>query len=129
MWSDDTPPDLYDRAPPAEPDSRRGSAGWTTGVVLINLATNDSAGGIPDEAGGTDAYKQLLARIRRNHPKAAIDRAIDTMTGDWPVGNKPLTILHGYFARVVAGLHEAGDTTYPVLADQYVRTLGKDLQW
>jgi photosystem II stability/assembly factor-like uncharacterized protein len=153
MWPDNTIPELYDRALPNEANSQWNFAQQVPNAVLINLATNDFAGGIPDEAGWTGAYKAFIARVRRNYPQAHIYCAIGPMMGDWGNG-KPLTTLRNYLSKTVNDVRAAGDAkvhlidfgtqdaqngfgadwhpnikTNQLMAAQLVQTLRKDLKW
>jgi photosystem II stability/assembly factor-like uncharacterized protein/lysophospholipase L1-like esterase len=153
MWPDNTIPELYERILPNEADSRWDFTRQIPDVVLINLATNDFGGGIPDEAGWTGAYKSFIARVRRNYPQAHIYCAIGPMMGDWGEG-KPLTTLRKYLSKVVSDARAASDAkvhlidfgtqdaqngfgadwhpnikTNQLMAAQLVQTLRKDLKW
>lgn len=153
MWPDNTIPELYDRILPAQADSSWDFAKWTPNVVVINLATNDFGKGIPDEAGWTGAYKAFIARVRKNYPQTEIYCAVGPMMGDWGAG-KPLTVLRGYLAKVVADVQAGGDAkvrvidfgtqdakngfganwhpnvkTQKIMADQLAKALKQDLGW
>jgi lysophospholipase L1-like esterase len=124
-------------------------------VVIINLGTNDFARTNPEEEGWVNAYKEFIARIRKNYPDARIYCAIGTMMSDgWPPEQKALTTIRAYIARVVSDLNGAGDSkvqvidfgtqkpdnglgadwhpsvkTHQVMAEQLTAALKKDLGW
>jgi photosystem II stability/assembly factor-like uncharacterized protein len=153
LWPNNTLPELYDRSLPTDEGSSWDYSQSVPDVVLINLATNDFAGGIPNETGWTNAYKTFIARVRKNYPQAAIYCAIGPMMGDWGK-DKPLTTLRAYLAKTVADVHAMGDTnvriidfgtqdaangfgadwhpnikTHRFMAAQWVQTLRKDMKW
>ena len=152
IWPDNTLPELYDLALPTDKSSV-GNFKTKPDAVLINLATNDFAGGIPDETGWTKGYKEFVMRVRRNYPDAQIYCAIGTMMGDWDAG-KSLTTLRRYLAKIVADVKAGGDEkikiidfgtqdgnngfgadwhpnlkTHRLMADQLRETLRRDLGW
>ena len=151
MWPDNTLPELYDYILPVD---KSGVWNFATqpNAVVINLATNDFAGGVPgDEADWTAAYGAFIARVRVHYPRALIYCAIGPMmTDDWPDG-KPLSTLRAWLARVVQNQNDArvrvldfgvqdgnlgfGADWHPNIpnhrrmADQLVQTLRDDLGW
>jgi lysophospholipase L1-like esterase len=153
MWPDNTLPEIYDRALPLDAGSTWDFSKWQPDVVLINLATNDFGKGPPDEKGWTGAYKEFIARVRKNYPQAHIYCAIGTMMGDWGE-HKSLTILRGYIDSIVKDVQAGGEDkihvidfgtqdaknglgadwhpsvkTHEVMAKQLEATLRRDLKW
>ena len=154
MWPKNTIPELYDRTLPQDKASVWDFAKWTPDVVVINLATNDFAGGPPDEAGWTQGYEAFISRVRKHYPHAEIYCAVGPMMGDWGKG-KPLTTVRLYLARIIADEQAAGDTkvhfiefpgqdiakngvgadwhptvkTHEAMAQQLTAVIRKDLHW
>ena len=101
-------PARYSRTLPDDPASTWSFAP-APDVVVVNLGTNDFAGGDPG-APFVDAYTDFAAAIRGRYPSAWILIASSPMIGDsWPEGAMHRTIANGYLADVVARRREAGD--------------------
>ena len=155
MWPDNTIPEVYDRALPADNASTWDFSTWTPDAVVINLATNEFGKGNPDEKGWTDAYKAFITRVRKNYPKAMIYCASGSMMSDsWPPAQKSLTTLHRYLNSIIDDLKKSGDSnvrfiafdpqdqknglgsdwhpsvkTHELMAAKLVDALKKDLGW
>ena len=153
MWPDNTLPEFYDRALPQDAASTWGFEAKPQAVV-INLATNDFAAGIPQEAGWKAGYAAFIARVRAKYPQAQIYCAIGPMMGDWGPGDKPLSTLRAWMASIVRAENERGDShvkvldfgsqdaangfgadwhpsikTHQLMAQQLIQTLRADLKW
>jgi len=155
LWPRNMLPDLYDRILPDRADSHWDFASWTPDVVLVNLGTNDFAGGNPEEEGWVGAYHAFIARIRKNAPHAYIYCALGPMMNDtWSPSKTALTTARRYVNRVVTETRAAGDTrvsfiefpmqtgangfggdwhpnikTHRLMADKLIQTLEADLKW
>lgn len=153
MWPDNTMPEIYDRTLADDPALKWDFTAWTPDAVVINLGTNDFAGGYPEEGPWIGAYRKFIARVRGNHPKAVIYCATGPMLGDGPVA-KPRSKLLDYVQKIVAAENAAGDAnvraldfgqqspanglgadwhpgskTQQLMAARLVETLRKDLGW
>ena len=151
---DNTLPELYGRSLPQKAESTWDFSKWTPDVVVINLATNDFNGTIPDESAWTTAYEAFIGRVLKNYPQAEIYCCLGPMMGDWGKG-KPLTVLRGYVAKIVADVQQSGDPrihalefetqnigkngvgsdwhpsvkTHEAMAAQLTDAIRKDLRW
>jgi lysophospholipase L1-like esterase len=74
--------------------------GWTPQVVVVNLGTNDFAGGDPGQA-YVDAYVSFVAAIRAHYPDAWILIAHSPM-----IDGKNRAVLRGHLDAVVASSGE-----------------------
>ena len=102
MWPDNTMPEIYDYI---FPSTKSGS--WSPdstakpGAVVINLATNDFGGGIPDEKGWKGGYSAFVKKVRKNYPSAYIYLVTGSMMSDsWPVGAKHLSTLKSWLDSI-----------------------------
>ncbi len=109
MWPDNTIPEIYDYIFPSKktgawsPDSSP-----KPGAVVINLATNDFGGGIPDEMGWKGGYMAFVKKVRKNYPSAYIYLVTGSMMSDsWPVGKKHLTTLKTWLDSIQADMKDA----------------------
>ncbi len=110
MWPKNTMGEVYDKTLPLDPGSRWDFARWTPDVVVVNLSTNDWAGGTPDRAGWTAGYEAFLARVRGNYPRAAIYCATSPM-----MGGDPAAVAKSYLTQIVADENTAGDKNVKLL--------------
>jgi len=110
MWPKNTMGEVYDKTLPLDPGSRWDFARWTPDVVVVNLSTNDWAGGTPDRAGWAAGYEAFLARVRGNYPRAAIYCATSPM-----MGGDPAAVAKSYLTRIVADENTAGDKNVKLL--------------
>ncbi len=155
MWPDNTIPEIYDLALPADPKSKWDFSSWTPDAVVINLATNDFRSGNPDEEKWTKAYETFVDRVRKNYPKAEIYCASGSMLNDaWPAEQKTRTTLRKYLTKIVEDEAAGGDKklhvlefepqdmkngmgsdwhpsvkTHQIMADKLAKTLEGDLGW
>lgn len=157
LWPDNSLLEVHHRVLPAVPDSRwdPAKADWSPDVILINLGTNDFAGGNPEERGWVRAYIDLIAALRERHPGATIYAAVGPMLTDaYSPSKNALTTINRYLARVVSHYHDAGDRrvrllrfepqsaddgfgaqwhpsrkTHQIMAEKLVNTLSADLGW
>lgn len=107
MYPDNTMPEIFDYVLPNE---KQGTAedDPKTQVVLINLATNDFAQGIPDQFKWTGAYRAFVLKLRSKFPAAHIYLATGSMmTDSWPPEVKALSTLKGYLDSIVAFLKDS----------------------
>lgn len=110
MWPKNTIGELYDRVLPTETTSRWDFSRWTPNVVVINLSTNDFAGGVPDRKNWTDAYEAFIARVRKHYPQAAIYCATSPML--W---GSPVATAKAYLTQIVQDENAAGDKNVRLL--------------
>ncbi|HLX64668.1 MAG TPA: SGNH/GDSL hydrolase family protein [Planctomycetota bacterium] len=155
MWPDYSIPEVYGRTLPNDAKSEWDFSKQIPDVVLINLGTNDFRGKNPDEKGWTEAYKNFIARVRKNYPKAAIYCASGSMMSDsWPPDQHALSTLHKYLNEIIDELKKAGDSnirfiafdpqdqknglgsdwhpsvkTHELMAAKLVEAIKKDLGW
>ncbi len=131
LWPKNTITELYDRIIPEESASAWDFSRWKPHVVVINLGTNDFSHGNPEEEGWTAAYKEFIARVRKNYPDACIFCAISPMMSD-PYSkskNARTTILH-YIGRVVEECQKSGESKVALLElPGQTGALGFGAQW
>ena len=107
MWPDNTTPEIYDRILPTQPEPAFDFRGPAPEAVVINLATNDFGRGNPEEKGWTDAYEAFVRRVWSRYPKAHVFATLGgMMSDDYPQGNRALSTLRGYLARLVERMHD-----------------------
>ena len=98
----DTMPTRYPRAIPTDSASVWDFASWHPDVVVINLGTNDFAGGAPAQAAFTGAYIDFVAAIRLAYPEAHIFCALGSM-----LSGSNLTTARSYLTAVVAAVDDS----------------------
>jgi lysophospholipase L1-like esterase len=104
-------PDIYDRIIPQEAASQWDFSRWQPDVVVINLGTNDFSPGNPDEESWVAAYKEFIARIRKNYPKAYIFCAVSPMLVDkYSKSKNARTTFTAYINRVITECSKVGET-------------------
>lgn len=153
LWPDNTIGAHYEEI------TRGGKTKWdystpAPDAVIINLGTNDFAKVNPEEEPWTKAYKDLIAQVRRQYPKAHIYCALGTMMSEWPPDRDPRKVITGYLQKIVADENAAGDAkvhfldfgvqkrenglganwhpsakTDQIMGDQLAEALRKDLSW
>ncbi|TQV65070.1 MAG: GDSL family lipase [Halothiobacillaceae bacterium] len=127
----------------------------TPDAVLINLGTNDFAKGNPPQRTWTDAFKQLVARVRAFYPNAMIYISSSPVLTDlWPEGQIAWSTHATYMRELASALGQAGDArvryiefpsqlrmngigadyhpsikTQELMAQTWVKALQKDLGW
>ncbi|KAH9816992.1 SGNH/GDSL hydrolase family protein [Teratosphaeria destructans] len=84
--------DLWQLSLPADHKTAWDFSIWQPQVVVINLSTNDFAGGVPDALAFQGAYQKLLAQVRGKYPDALIFCALGPLMSDtYPAGQKALS--------------------------------------
>jgi len=131
LWPDKTIPEVYDRIIPQETDSKWDFGKWKPEVVVINLGSNDFSGGNPEEEGWTTAYREFIARVRKNYPEAYIFCAISPMMSDVHSKSKDArTTIIRYVNRVIEECGKAGETKVALLEfPTQTGALGFGAQW
>jgi len=125
MWPKNTMSELYDRILAGDENSKWDFGKWTPDVVVINLSTNDFAGGVPDETGWTTGYEAFIARVRGLYPKARIYCCMSPMMG----GTNENT-LGTYLAKIVADEKASGETNVALMPFKTQDTsLGLGADW
>lgn len=110
LWPKDSIVDLYGRSLPMQADSDWDFSTQVPDAVLINLGTNDCAGGNPDEEGWTKAYLDFIGRVRKNYPDAMIYCALGPMLSDsFSASKSALSTIRGYLKKIVDEANRAGD--------------------
>jgi len=108
MWPDNTVPELYDRTIATDASPKWDFTAWIPDAVIINLSANDFAAVNPDEASWIAAYRNFIARLRANYPKAVIYCATGpSSTTDSP--RNPKSTALAYVQKIVAQENAAGD--------------------
>ena len=110
MWPKNTMGEIYDLTLPLDPGSRWDFGQWTPDAVVINLSTNDWAGGTPDRAGWIAGYEAFLARVRQHYPRAAIYCATSPM-----MAGSPGAAAKSYLTQIVSDENAAGDKNVRLL--------------
>jgi lysophospholipase L1-like esterase len=101
----DTVPVLYTRTLPQYDWSRWDVSEWVPDAVVIDLGTNDFAGGDPGETAFTPAYRGLLETVRKNYPSAHIFCALGAM-----LEGAELARARDYVKSAIKARSDAGDT-------------------
>ena len=111
MYPDFTISEVYNRTLPTQAGSRWPGDRPPPDAILINLCTNDFyAQRLPDRAGWVKAYRDFVARLRRDAPGATIYCAIGSMMTDrYPPDRQSLTLAREWINEVVEGCRGAGD--------------------
>jgi lysophospholipase L1-like esterase len=106
MWPDNTIGEVYGYALPKEKAAVDYAALRAPDAVVIGLSANDFRGGIPDEAGWTQAYADFIARLRREHaPEAQVYLTPSVLMYE----KDKLEAFRRYIDRILAIRAEAGD--------------------
>jgi lysophospholipase L1-like esterase len=112
----DLMPSLWLRTIADDPPSVYPFTSYTPDVVVIDLGTNDFAGGDPGQP-FVDAYDAFVQAIRAKYPDAHIVIAMSPMLSDgFPAGAMERTKAIAYLQQVVA--HGGANVTYLDLAEQ-----------
>jgi lysophospholipase L1-like esterase len=105
-----TMPEVYDRAIADDPSSAWDHS-FVPEVIVVNLGTNDFAGGKGDPGPAfRDAYEIFLAHLRALHAEASIVVASSPMLS----GTNRL-LARDYIDQAIVGRHEAGDRKITLL--------------
>lgn len=106
-----TIPEVYDRTLPADAGSHWPGDREKPDAILVNLCTNDfNVPELPDRAAWVRAYRDFLARLRREAPQATIYCALGPMMSDgYPKGRPSLSTAREWIGEVVKGCQDAGD--------------------
>lgn len=131
LWPDKTMTELYDRIIPQETGGVWDFGKWKPDVVVINLGTNDFSPGNPEEEGWTAAYREFIARIRKNYPEAFIFCTISPMMSDpYSKSKNARTTILGYITRVIEECHKSGESKVALLEfPAQTGALGFGAQW
>jgi len=107
----DTMPDRYDRSLADDATSTWSHQAFEPDVIVVNLGTNDFAGGKGDPGPGFQtAYTKLLADLRARHPSAHIVVATSPMLSGENRANHRAYVENSTVAR-----QSAGDTKISLL--------------
>ena len=102
----ETMPQRYDRALADDASSVWEHHAFEPDLIVVNLGTNDFAGGKGDPGPGFEAaYTKLLATLRETHPGAWIVATTSPM-----LSNENHARHRGYVAAAIAARAAAGDT-------------------
>lgn len=108
LWPKNTIPKIYGRVLPQDPKSRWNYA-WKPQAILINLGTNDFAGGDPAERGWVSAYLAFIRRLRKHDPGASIFCALSPMlSNSWSASKNARSMCHRYILAAVDKCHRLG---------------------
>ncbi|MBE7211926.1 MAG: GDSL family lipase [Gluconacetobacter diazotrophicus] len=156
MYPDDTIPTIFDRTLPLDRASHWAGDKEKPDAILVNLGTNDfDAARPPDHAGWVKAYREFVARLRRDAPQAVVYCALGPMLSDgYPAGRPSLTTAREWIREVVKDCNDAGDTrvrflefapqraadgigannhpsvrTHQRMAEKFVEAVRADLRW
>jgi lysophospholipase L1-like esterase len=94
---------------PEDPTSLWDFSKYQPHVVVVNLGTNDNAGGDPG-APFTAAYTQLLEALRGHYPSARIYGAVGTM-----LGGADYDRIKGYVQTALTARGATGDDNLALL--------------
>lgn len=109
--TEDTMPERYDRALADDPDSTWDHAAFAPDLIVVNLGTNDFAGGKGDPGPGfEEAYTRFLAALRDKHPAAWIVVATSPM-----LSGETHARHWAYLEGALAARRRAGDTKLSLL--------------
>lgn len=110
MAPNNTLPEIYNRILPQDATSRWTPGRWKPDALVINLGTNDFAGGNPEEEMWIRAYKLFLMKLRSQYPHAAIFCTIGPMLTDPHSPSKSaLSTCRRYLQRIVKESNDSGD--------------------
>ncbi len=156
MYPDNTISEVYGRTLPSDVKSRWPGDKEKPDVILINLCTNDLlVARLPDHDGWVKAYRDFVARLRTEAPRATIYCALGSMMVDQPPPGRPfLTTARTWIQEVVKASHDAGDAnvrflefepqravnglgagyhpsvrTQQIMAEKFVGALRTDMHW
>lgn len=110
MWPKNTMGEVYDKTLPTVSGSQWDFSRWIPDIVVINLSTNDFAGGVPDREGWIGGYRAFLAHLRKHYPRATLYCATSPM-----LGGDHSRIAKDYLAQVVRDEKAAGNTRIHLL--------------
>lgn len=107
----DTMPEVYGRALADDATSAWDHAGFTPDVVVVNLGTNDFAGGKGDPGPAFEAaYASFLAELRQTHAAAAIVVATSPM-----LSGESRARHQAHLERAIAARARSGDAKVSLL--------------
>ena len=156
MYPDNTIPEIFDRTLPRERGSHWVGDKERPDAILVNLCTNDFGfPKVPDHDGWVKAYREFVARLRRDTPQAVIYCALGSMMADgYPAGRPSLTTARAWIEEVVKDCNDAGDAkvrflefepqqaangyganahpsvrTHQIMAEKFTGALRADLHW
>ncbi len=105
----ETVPMLYERVIPTDPRSALAPPTPNTDVVVINLGTNDFFASIPDEQAFVDAYRALVAKLRKRYPDALLFFAVGPMLADDFPHPQARSTVRRWLTALRDELHAGGD--------------------
>ncbi|MGC9260869.1 MAG: SGNH/GDSL hydrolase family protein [Phycisphaerae bacterium] len=109
LWPHNTIPAIYGRTLPEQVGSKWNFSAWQPQAVVINLGTNDFAGGDPNEQKWVAAYVRFIQRIRRNYPGVSIICALSSMVSNaWLPKKNARSMCRRYIRTVVKQCHRDG---------------------
>ncbi|GMV82750.1 MAG: hypothetical protein AMXMBFR7_39340 [Planctomycetota bacterium] len=116
LWPRNSLSELWDRTLPLDAGSAFSFDARPPHAVVINLGTNDFAGGNPEESGWVGAYHAFIGSIRARYPETLIVCAIGPMMSDpFSPSKNALTTIKRYLSRVVAEQIARGDSRVRML--------------
>ncbi len=124
LWPKNTIPKIYGRVLPQDPASHWNYT-WTPQAILINLGTNDFAGGDPAEHGWVNAYVDFIARLRKHDPGVSIFCALSPMLSNaWSPSKNARSMCRRYILATVAkcrrlGYHRVYFVDFPMQTGKY----------
>lgn len=108
LWPRNTIPKIYGRVLPQDPKSHWNYA-WKPQAILINLGTNDFAGGDPAERGWVAAYVAFIRRLRKHDPGVSIFCALSPMlSNSWSASKNARSMCRRYILAAVGTCHRLG---------------------
>ena len=108
LWPKNTIPKIYGRVLPQIAASRWNFS-WHPQAIVINLGTNDFAGGDPPEKGWVNAYVRFIARLRRHDKDVTIFCALSPMLSNtWSFSKNARSKCRKYIQTVVHQCHQKG---------------------
>lgn len=103
--------ELYQRVIPSQTAPPYDPRVWHPDAVVINLATNDFAPGLPDVGDFAAAYVNLVDAIHHAHPKAHVFMGVGPMlSDDFPPGQHHLSVALKAHKAVIQSLKAHNDT-------------------
>lgn len=109
LWPHNSILKFYGMALPPQAKSVWDFSRWKPQAVLINLGTNDFAGGNPPKIGWVGAYEKFVAKLRHEFPGVSVFCALSPMISDpWSKSKNARTTCRHYLQAVVAHFRKQG---------------------